>query len=202
MLFDREYKYILTCDLETNGVSPHDQWLEGSFGLLDFNSLDLIKEVDIGSKPQFWNREAYEIHGIREEVAFGFQDRTSAILQLNDFLPPKEEFIFLCHANVGLFGKYYHFDFAVLKSDYEMTFDSRFEFEKYYNMENVTSTHTMAKRLQKSGLLPKELKKNLEALCKFFDIPYGKHNARLDRISMEMLLRKLNELEPQQLSLI
>lgn len=200
MLFNREYKYILTCDLETNGLNPLDQWLTGSFGLLDFHTLKTIKELEVESKPDTFSEDAYEIHFINEQTAMNFQSRDKAIIEILNFIPHKEDFVFLCHANVNNFGSYYHFDYAVLKSDFDSVIGINF-FEIMFKY--VHSTHTIARNLQREGLLPKGLKKGLKDLCLYFGIDItNHHNAKFDRLLMEQLLRIFNELEPEQLSFI
>ncbi|MHA1166588.1 MAG: 3'-5' exonuclease [Candidatus Hodarchaeales archaeon] len=201
MIFQEKFEYILTCDLETNGLNPLDQWLTGSFGLLDFESLETIDEIEIESKPDSWNEEAYEVHLIREDLAMSFQSREKALSQLVNFLPTRDEFLFLCHSNTNNFGSKYHFDFAVLRMDFENII-GRGSFEKHFNLENVDSTHTIAKRMRKENLLPKDLKLGLKPLCSHFGIDFKHHDAKSDRIAMEDLLRKLNEQEPRQASLI
>lgn len=201
MIFQEKFEYILTCDLETNGLNPLDQWLSGSFGLLDFESLETIDEIEIDSRPDNWNQEAYEIHLIREDLAMNFQSRDKALSQLINFLPNRDEFLFLCHANTNNFGSKYHFDFAVLRMDFENII-GRGTFEKYFNLKNVDSTHTIARKMKKEGLLPKELKLGLKPLCDHFGIEFKHHHAKSDRKAMEHLLRKLNEQEPEQTYLI
>lgn len=202
MLFDREYKYILTCDLETNGLNPFDQWLTGSFGLLDFKTLKTIKELEVESRPSSYNEDAYEIHFIREDLAMSFQDREKAISQIIEFIPDNvEDFVFLCHANTNNFGSYYHFDFACLKADFELTLCHSNMFEQYF--KHVYSTHTIARQLRKEKLIPKKMKLGLKELyLHFYGEDFNHHEAKADRLAMEKLLRTFNGLQDNQLNFI
>lgn len=203
MLFEKEYKYIVSCDLETNGLNPLEQWLTGSFGLLDFKTLQTIRELEVESRPDTYNEEAYKIHFIREEVAMDFPPRIEAIKRIIDFIPgDRDDFVFLCHANVNNFGAFYHFDLAVLKNDFNKVLNEYYVFDKYFNPLNIASTHTMARKLQKEGLVPRGVKRGLKELCKFYGIKFQHHNAKSDRVACEQLLRIFDGLEPDQLSLI
>lgn len=203
------YEFILSCDLETTGVNPsYNDWITGSFGLLRFDTLELVREIDLESRPLRWHEEAFETHKIRKEVAMNFPARKEALHKLIEFLPPPRSFLFLCHANTiskesareykenSVYNSpaFSHFDFACLKMDFFQEF-SIFDFRKYFNDRDVFSTWTYANNLIDRKILPRDLDVSLEGLCDFFRIPYGKHKARADRISMELIYQHLRRLD-------
>jgi len=184
---------ILSCDLETTGFNPsQDDWITGSFGILDFETLETIDEIELTSRPANWSEDAFEIHKIRKAVAMNFPERKETLDRLMQFIP-KEPFYFLNHArphHKG--GAFYHFDFAFLKMDFFYNHD-RIEFYKYLKDDLVISTDTMAVDLRKKGFhIPKST--SLSSLSETFSIKLDHHNARSDRKAMEEILRRLREL--------
>lgn len=187
-------QFILSCDLETTGTSAAgSDWITGSFAVLDYQSLQIIRELELKSRPRFWSDEAAAVHGISLKDAIKFPDRKDALAKLIEFLPPYRSFDFLCHARAQNESGYFHFDFAFLKYDF---FDqlSIFEFRKYFNDRDVISTHTMAKELQARKVIPDEVSKGLSGLCAYFKIYLNHHDAKSDRRACELLYAKLRGL--------
>lgn len=197
---------ILSCDLETTGLDPMgDCWITGSFAVLDFETLEVERELDLQSRPTNWSQEAFNVHKIREEIAMNFPERKESLKRLVEFVP-KEDFVFLCHAKPDNFNKatktasYYHFDFAFLKMDFVYNWDM-FIFYQLFSDDRVISTYTIGKQLVNDGKLGlSSLKLNL--ICDHFGIKFSHHNARSDRIAMEQVLRRFRELERSNSSLI
>jgi DNA polymerase III alpha subunit (gram-positive type) len=188
-------EFILSCDLETTGLVPMiNDWISGSFAVLDSQSLEIIREIDLESRPEIWREDAVAIHGIPFSRAMKFPDRKETLQILIDFLPPPRSFDFLCHARPENEKGFFHYDFAMIKADFFCQL-SIFEFRKFFNDQDVISTYSIAKELQTEGLLPKDLKKGLSSLSEFFDIPLRHHDARSDRIAMEQILRRLMRLK-------
>lgn len=187
-------KYLVSCDLETTSLDVFSgDWITGSFGILDIKTLETIDELEIQSRPNYWNHEAYKIHLIREDKAMTFPDRKESIKKLSKFLP-KKDFIFLCHANPNQMGSFYHFDYAMLKMDFVLN-SSIFDFWKIFDDEFVISTVTFAKEM---GIK----KRKLNELAKKYNIELNHHNAKSDRIAMEKIFKELIEYERSFSSLI
>jgi DNA polymerase III epsilon subunit-like protein len=205
------HDFILSCDLETTSDSPSNgDWITGSFAVHDFHTMEVIRELELRSRPNVWSEEAFLIHKIRHEVAKTFPDRRKALEDLVAFLPPPRSFMFLCHANtvsrdvnreykdgvVYHSPMFVHFDFACLKMDFWDTMDI-FEFRRHFNDRDVYSTWTMAHDLIDRGTLPRGLDLSLkDGLCRFFGIPLEKHHdARADRMAMVDVFRRLRDLD-------
>lgn len=183
--------FILSCDLETTGLRPMlNDWITGSFAVLDSRTLQVIRELDLESRPTVWNDEASAIHGITKSRAMTFPDREESLRKLIDFLPPFRSFWFLCHARPENETGFFHYDFAMIKADFFFTLSS-FEFWKHFSDQDVISTYSIAKELIKSGHLPSDLGKGLSSLSEFFGITLDHHDARSDRIAMEAIFRRL-----------
>jgi DNA polymerase III alpha subunit (gram-positive type) len=186
-----EKEFIVACDLETTGLIPMmNDWITGSFSVLNPRTLQVIREIDLESRPETWREEAVAIHGIPRSRAMSFPDRKETLQKLIEFLPPPGSFLFLCHARPEVEGRFFHYDFAMLKSDFFFQL-SIFEFRKFFNDRDVISTYTIAKEMIKDGLLPKDLKKGLSSLSAFFEITIKHHDAQSDRKAMEEILRRL-----------
>lgn len=192
---------ILSCDLETTGLRPcQDDWITGSFGILDFDTLETIDELEIEARPNNWNEEAFAIHKIRKATAMKFPPRKEALQELIEFVP-NEDFFFLSHSRpYHQDGSFYHFDFAFLKMDFTYQL-SIFEFWKYFNDQNNISTDTIAVDLRKRGFdIPKST--SLVSLCDHFGIKFQHHNAKSDRLAMEKVLGRLRDAEKTRTFLI
>lgn len=171
-----------------------NDWITMSAAVLDARSLEVIREINLESRPEIWREEAVVIHGIPLSRAMKFPDRKESLQRLIDFLPPPRSFDFLCHARPENEKGFFHYDFAMIKADFFSQL-SIFEFRKFFNDHDVVSTYSIAKEFQAEGLLPKDLKKGLSSLSEFFDIPLRHHDARSDRIAMEEILRRLIRLK-------
>jgi DNA polymerase III epsilon subunit-like protein len=184
-------EFILSCDLETTGLRPMlCDWITGSFAVLDSRSLEVIREINLESRPEIWKEEAVAVHGISLSQAMKFPERKESLQRLIEFLPPPRSFDFLCHARPENETGFFHFDFAFLKIDFFNQL-SIFEFRRHFNDQDVISTYSIAKKMIQDGLLPKDLSKGLSSLSEFFGIPLNHHDARSDRIAMEAILRRL-----------
>ena len=192
MKWDR--KYIVTCDLETTGVDVHGcSWITGSFGGLETSTLNTIRELELESKPFHWDEEARYIHRISKRRALTFPDRKISLNRLIDFLPPKEDFHFCCHAssshksaNLSWQRVYHHFDMAMIRMDF-LHQDRHFEFYKYFDLDSIISTTTICREYYKH-----DKKFLLTDSCKALGIPMvgQHHNAKADRLGCESILRK------------
>jgi len=192
-MFDKEF--LVSCDLETTGLIPmRSDWITGSFAVLDSRTLQVIREIDLKSRPTVWSDQAMAIHGITHSEAMTFPERDKSLQDLIDFLPGPRTFDFLCHARPDNEKGFFHYDFAMIKSDFFYQ-RSIFDFRRYFNDQDVVSTYSIAKEMIKDGLLPKDLKKGLASLCQFFEIELKHHDARSDRIAMEAILRRLMDLK-------
>lgn len=186
-----EKPWILSVDLETTGLRPMmNDWITGSFAVLDSSTLQVIREIDLESRPEVWNDEAQAVHGISRSRAMSFPERIESLNRLTAFLPPSRSFWFLCHARPNNETGFFHYDFAMIKADFFFQ-SSIFEFRKFFNDQDVISTYSIAKDMIQEGLLPKDLSKGLSSLSAFFGIALDHHDARSDRIAMEEILRRL-----------
>lgn len=185
---------ILSVDLESTGLDPfNNSWITGSLGILDFDTLETLDELELESRPTDWSHEAFLIHGIRRQKAMAFPPRIKALEKLIEFVP-KEPFYFLCHAKPWhKDGSFYHFDYAFLKSDFVKYLDIH-TFWRYFDDKLVMSTQTIAVDLRKRKLLKIDSTK-LDVLCRSFNIDLDHHNAKSDRVAMELLLGELRDVE-------
>jgi len=192
---------ILSCDLETTGLNPsQDDWITGSFGILDFETLETLAELELTSRPYKWSEEAFKIHRIRKGLAMKFPPRKETLERLIEFIP-KEPFYFLCHSRPYNKEGFYHFDFAFLKMDFHYHFEEFDYFHQFFRDDMNLSTDTIAVDLRKRGFpIPKST--SLDSLSEHFSIKLNHHNAKSDRIAMERILRRLRELERNRTSLI
>lgn len=200
-----ELNYIF-CDLETTEKDPHwGEILTGYFVITDCD-FKVINEYEIKNKPELWNIESEEIHGIswRESQTF---DSPNRVLETIKRETPKGNNVFICHAfdnfNVT-------FDYAYLKNFFARM-DCYHEFYKFF--PQVKSTYSYAVYLDRRGLFsaPKklttvkrkdketqQLRKTfaLKPLCELFEIDLKNHHeARADTIACFELFKKLNALD-------
>ena len=187
--------------METTGLRPSsDAWITGSFGILDFDTLETIDELELESRPHNWNEEAFAIHKIRRSKAMKFPPRAETLDRLLEWIPD-EPLYFLNHAKPQQrFGEFYHFDFAFLKMDFLYHHDI-YKFRKVLDPGRIISTYTVGKYLQKEGVLGVD-RMRLSDLATYFKIELNHHNAKSDRLAMENILRRFRELEKTRSSLI
>ena len=189
-LFNSDKKYIVSCDLETTSLDVHSgDWIVGSFGLLDLKSLVTVSELELTSRPRTWSKEAEEIHGITLEEAQKFPKRSQSMGVLLDWLPDANDFVFCCHARTQTEIGFLHFDFAFIKMDFFLLYNSLCEFYNHMKDEFVISTQNIGKDLKKRKLLDVESMK-LDVLSAYFKIKLLHHNAESDRKAMEQILRE------------
>lgn len=192
-------KFFIVCDLETTGVDVHKcDWITGSFSRIRISDFCTESELELKSRPvNHWDEEARYIHRIPRHKAMEFPERAAALESLTSWLPPRSEFVFVCHANPRPFNfavknhTNTHFDFAALKWDFFMQ-NRLFDFYKFFDNHKILSTKTLANDF--FGLSP-EL--NLKEVCANLSIPMigEHHDAQADRKACEQILRKyLNEI--------
>lgn len=193
---------IISCDLETTGLNPYqDNWITGSFAILDPETLQVEDEIELKSRPTKWSREAFLIHKIPEASAMNFPERIKTLRELIAFLPKNEDLFFLCHAKPRQpNGTFFHFDFAFLKMDFHYVLDLSV-FYHYFSDERVISTYTIGKRLVKQGKIGIK-SMSLSSLSDYFSIKLNHHNAKSDRIAMEEIYRKFKSIENAREGLI
>lgn len=186
----KKVDFILSCDLETTGLNPHDAcWITGSFGILDAKTFQKVDEIELKSRPYHWDESARLVHGISKRTADQFPPREEALQALIDFIPKNRNFAFLCHASDSQFMESinqrvdFHFDFAMIKSDFWFQ-DRYFDFFDYFDHYKIISTVTLARAMKMESA-------KLNNLAKYFKIELNHHDAKSDRLACEEIFKRL-----------
>ena len=193
--------FFIVCDLETTGTDPmRCDWITGSFSRMRVSDLIIESEIELKSRPSnHWDDEARYIHRIPYHKAIEFPERKKTLQNLIDWLPPREKFAFVCHANptpwieFGNFqrGKHNsHFDLAMIKWDFTVQ-ERYFDFYKIFDEKKIISTQEISRNF--FGV-PKEF--DLKRTCDMIGIKMSgdHHDCKADRVaSQEILKRFLNE---------
>lgn len=175
------YDTYVSIDLETTGLNPkRDRIIE--IGAIRVEQGQIVEEfstfVDPGRKLE---ERITELTGIRDE------DLTDAP-QLDEVFPKLLEFM----GELPLLGHSILFDYSFLK---KAAVDRKISFER-----SAVDTLQIARKY-----LPELPHRNLEYLCRYYEIPHHAHRALEDAKATDLLFRKLTELfyeeefEPQPL---
>ncbi len=175
------YDTYVSIDLETTGLNPkRDRIIE--IGAIRVEQGQIVEEfstfVDPGRKLE---ERITELTGIRDE------DLTDAP-QLDEVFPKLLEFM----GELPLLGHSILFDYSFLK---KAAVDRKISFER-----SAVDTLQIARKY-----LPELPHRNLEYLCRYYEIHHHAHRALEDAKATDLLFRKLTELfyeeefEPQPL---
>lgn len=190
---------LLFIDIEGTSVNPHYAEILTISASRKSQDLELIDEIELCLKPDTWGihaDEAQEIHGISKRRAMRFPNKLKGLNQLMDWISIGSTMV--CHASPNTEFGFQHYDRAIL---FMACIYENMEHEFLRKIRNVESTLTIAKRLDKEGIIdiPKITKVNvngvsrtfksfsLDNLCNYYNIKLNHHEARSDRIACEQL---------------
>jgi DNA polymerase III epsilon subunit-like protein len=184
---------FIICDVEaTDKFVNNAQLLTGCFLHCD-KDLNILDTFVFESRPRSWDKHATDavaIHGITWEMAKTFKPWMFVAKDISEWLRSKPTSHFVCHANRSIFGKFYTYDYAVLK--YQLfDFDLHWDLYKTCPEKYILSTHSLAKHVD--HLFGFGGKFNLKAISDRFELgEFAHHDAVADtKRCLEILKRIL-----------
>jgi DNA polymerase III epsilon subunit-like protein len=183
---------FIVVDLEaTDKLTCNAQILSGCFLHCD-ESLQIKDRLDIKARPLIWDRaaeESVQIHGITREQAMMCEPWSVVGENLVEWLRSKPVSHFVCHSNRTIFGKFFTYDYAVLKTN---LMDLGLHWDLYLTCPErmIISTHSLAKSLQYEMSLQGSL--DLKTLSQILGVKLSSHHtADADALACLGILGKL-----------
>ena len=183
---------FIVVDLEcTDKIISNAQILTGCFLHCD-QDLNVIDRFDLQARPQIWDKSAdfsTSIHGISRELAMSFPVWKKSGAKLVQWMKSKPKSYFVCHSNRTIFGKFYTYDYAVLKTQ---LFDLGLHWDLYRTCPErmIISTHSIAKHISHQMDLGSSL--DLKSLSDKLGLKLkNHHNAESDALMCLEILKRL-----------
>jgi DNA polymerase III epsilon subunit-like protein len=178
-------------DFETVGKNPNVCEPLTCYVVNTDKAFNVISEQFFQFKPETWDEESEEIHGIQRQTASTFPPWERSFRELIRFIPTGN--VICCHANFSVYGSSSYFDIAILKmqllrlSNYQ---DHTYFYKKF---SGWLSTHTIFNYLQKNKIVKlDQIGKSLlslDNLCQNFNIELLHHDAKSDCVATLELLK-------------
>lgn len=181
---------ITFLDLETTDKDPGLAEILTSYCVtINVITGEIVDEQYLTYKPDRYRHDSFEIHGISEAEAMGFDNKWDSFLSLLRYLGKYKDGLYCCHANYAMFGVHGYFDRQVIKQIcYDRKHETYIWFERNIKNAQFISTHTMAKRLL--GLK----KAKLSDVAEHFGLKNKKaHDAKADTEIMVEIFQKLQK---------
>lgn len=197
----RESEKILILDVETNGKHPCDSILTLSALMHDYESGELIDEIDLQFRPVGeWNPEAETIHKIPLRRAMQFDDPDQSLKLFDQWCEhhSKNKLMALGHHSLNIGG---YFDWGVLFYTYMKHLSIDVFYKRFSHSEStidflreaVKQCHIAPiKSRDKAGRMRDSYKLNLWA--NRFNIELDHHDAKSDALACSTIYWKLRQI--------
>lgn len=181
-------------DTETNGLNPYYNCVIEAYFYIDEKNNYHLK-----TKPDFWDEQAAEIHGISYAEAMTYPDKKTAWRDFLKWLP--KDFRFLNWSNKNTELGCVNFDYAIIWNELNLLGMPQYHLENHYKMKQPYSVYDLAKDCAKKGYFtPIRGKSGRQSFSQenvylsLFDEKYNAHNCVDDTKALVKIYNKLLKL--------